>query len=260
MRPILLLVLLSLLLSFPGALLQPRTGLAGELRLAPGEALRAEDVRRLLEPALPVQPAGRRLVLRIASPRLPLVNAASDAVSLRLRGLQRNYRRFVATLEVAVENGPVNPLPVTGEMRTELEVPVPLYRLARGRVVGEQDLTPGWIDQDALGESTVRSMGEVLGKETLRPLLAGRPLRQEDLGPARLVRRGEPVSVRFGQPGLELIARGIAESDAALGEPIRVVNVDSGREVTARVAGPGLVEVATARLPASPSDAAEPKP
>ncbi|MDX6752648.1 flagellar basal body P-ring formation chaperone FlgA [Geminicoccaceae bacterium 1502E] len=216
---------------------------AGEpLRLASGEALRADNVQMLLTPALPAPTAGRRLEARVTTPRLPLVNSASRPVALRLVTLHREGFRFTATVEVEVEDGPVNQLLLTGEIRAAVAVPVAARSLPAGHVLGERDLEPGWLDESLLAEDTVLNRQEVAGRETLRRLSPGRPLRQTDLRAPRLVRRGEPVAIRFASAGLQITGRGIAAADAALGETVEVVNADSARPVSARVTGPSSVE------------------
>jgi flagella basal body P-ring formation protein FlgA len=64
-------------------------------------------------------------------------------------------------------------------------------------------------------------------------------------GPAT-VKRGETLTVTYSGPGLRLAARARATKDAAIGETIRVVNVQSNREIDAVVTGPGA---ASAKAP-----------
>ncbi len=53
------------------------------------------------------------------------------------------------------------------------------------------------------------------------------------------IRRGDAVTLVYIAPGLQLTARGRALNDAAVGEPVRIVNLQSNVTVEAVVTGPG---------------------
>ena len=53
------------------------------------------------------------------------------------------------------------------------------------------------------------------------------------------VRRGEMVTLVYIAPGMQLTTRARALSDAAVGDPVRVVNLQSNRAVDATVTGVG---------------------
>lgn len=57
------------------------------------------------------------------------------------------------------------------------------------------------------------------------------------------VRRGDMLALTFSAPGIALSARGRALEDGAVGETIRVLNIQSEREVEARVTAPGAAAV-----------------
>ena len=66
-------------------------------------------------------------------------------------------------------------------------------------------------------------------------------LREGEVGPPRLVRRGRAVTMTYEREGLRITALGQAQDDGALGEAVRVVNADSRRQVQGVVAGPDRV-------------------
>ena len=53
------------------------------------------------------------------------------------------------------------------------------------------------------------------------------------------VRRGEMVTLVYVAPGMQLTTRARATADAAIGDPVRVVNLQSNRTVDATVTGVG---------------------
>jgi len=57
------------------------------------------------------------------------------------------------------------------------------------------------------------------------------------------IRRGETVTLVFSAPGLQLISRARALQDGGVGDPIRLVNLQSNRTIDAIVTGPGAATV-----------------
>lgn len=58
----------------------------------------------------------------------------------------------------------------------------------------------------------------------------------------RMITKGELVMVRFEAPGFRIAVQGRALSDAAEGEPVRVLNLQSSRTIEATATAPGLAE------------------
>jgi flagella basal body P-ring formation protein FlgA len=62
---------------------------------------------------------------------------------------------------------------------------------------------------------------------------------------APAIKRGDTVVMVYVAPGLQLTARGKALTDAAVGQTVRLTNLQSNRTVEAVVTGPGTVAVHT---------------
>jgi len=58
-----------------------------------------------------------------------------------------------------------------------------------------------------------------------------------------VIRRGDPVTIAFAAAGFSITAMGVAESDAALGQPVRARLDAKGAPVMGEARGPGLVRV-----------------
>ena len=58
-----------------------------------------------------------------------------------------------------------------------------------------------------------------------------------------LVRRGDIVKIVASSGPMIITATGMVKQQGCKGEMVRVVNTDSNRIITARVTGPGAVEV-----------------
>ncbi|MCY0093514.1 flagellar basal body P-ring formation chaperone FlgA [Hoeflea sp. J2-29] len=86
---------------------------------------------------------------------------------------------------------------------------------------------------------------EVLGKVTTRTLLPGRTIPVGALRDAWAVERGATVPLIFAGGGLIITAVGTPLENAAVGDFIRVRNVETGVIISGTVLGDGSVRVAT---------------
>ena len=82
-----------------------------------------------------------------------------------------------------------------------------------------------------------------LGKKLQRSLRAGTPILLSMVESLPVVQRGERVKIVINSGPLHLTATGLAHSDGALDQVIRVQNINSNKIIYCRVAAPGLVEV-----------------
>ncbi len=91
------------------------------------------------------------------------------------------------------------------------------------------------------GGDIPESVDEILGKKLKTNLEAGSPIHLYDVEPLYLVKRGDRVRlyVKSGTVSVETVAKAL--DCGALGDIIRVINLDSRRTISAKVAGKGAV-------------------
>lgn len=90
----------------------------------------------------------------------------------------------------------------------------------------------------------VHKIDEVDGMVTTRTLLPGRVIPVSSVREAYAVERGKTVRLVYRDGALTISAPGMPLQNAAVGDSIRVRNVDSGITVSGTVTGDGEVEVA----------------
>ncbi len=130
----------------------------------------------------------------------------------------------------------------TARVRVYVTVLVAARPLPRGAVLSAADLRALRQDVSTLAQGYETERARVLGRQLRRPLAAGVPIPPRALAPARVIRRGQRVSIVARSGGLEVTAAGRAEADAALGERLRVRSLASGRVVEGTVTAPHRVE------------------
>ena len=127
--------------------------------------------------------------------------------------------------------------------RTE-RVVVPARDIQRGTILDASDFTAVDRDANRLPRDVVREVAEVIGLRAKRSLRKDRVFRASQVEGVPLVERGDRVQLVLQAGPLRVSAMGRAQEAGALGDWIRVLNVDSKRELSGRVDAEGRVHVA----------------
>jgi flagella basal body P-ring formation protein FlgA len=127
------------------------------------------------------------------------------------------------------------------KLPAQVEAPVLARAVEKGELLGQADfalaeLSPAQA-RGAIGPA------DAAGKEALRRLAAGAPVRASDLTRPQLVRRGETVTLIVRSGGLAITTQGRALSGGGAGDLVRVVNAATSRTLEATVEKPGQVRI-----------------
>ncbi len=122
-----------------------------------------------------------------------------------------------------------------------VDTPVLVRAVEKGELLSAADFTVepriAGIARGALAPA------EASGKEAVRRLAAGAPVRSFDIARPQLVRRGEPVAIVVRSGGLSITAQGRALSGGGAGDLVRVVNAVTNRTVEGTVEKAGQVRI-----------------
>ena len=129
-----------------------------------------------------------------------------------------------------------------GEIILNSSIYEPKYGfVAKTTIPSGSFLKPELISKELIEEN---SRGEILenarGIEFMaanRTILAGNPIRSQDLRKARLVRRGDQVKLVSAGGGFMVSSKTIALEDGYLDEQIRLLGEDGKREIRAKISG-----------------------
>lgn len=93
---------------------------------------------------------------------------------------------------------------------------------------------------------TLSDPAQAIGMETRVILYAGRPIRPGDIGPPAIIDRNQIVTLRYQTGGLMIQTDARALDRAAVGDRVRVMNLDSRTTVTGQVTANGDIVVGPA--------------
>jgi flagella basal body P-ring formation protein FlgA len=222
---------------------------AGAALLPPGAPLTAGFAEALVRAALPADSAFQ---ITIDQPALPLGNDATLATEVVLAQFHHDpiAERFSGALVGTLEGRDRFHLPIAGRAQVVLRVPALRRAVAPDELIGEADLIWVEVAPASLPPASITEEAQIVGSQARRRLGTGRVLTERDLGPPYLVRRGHPVELIYAGRGLYVTALGVAQEDGALGDPVRVTNAASRRQLQGVVSGPD--EVAFRPMSAAP--------
>ena len=133
-------------------------------------------------------------------------------------------------------------LSVAGKLEVIAPVAVAKAPLTKGSLLEPEHFAIDKRDISSLN-APVADPAEVAGQRLTRSLKAGEPLVRRTAEAPPVVHRGDAVKIVVRQGELLLTATGIAQSDGAMGQTIRVENSNSKKIVRGQVSGPGIIEV-----------------
>ena len=138
-------------------------------------------------------------------------------------------------LAVAALQAPAASAPAT------VETPVLSRTVEKGEILGADHFTTAPLP--ATAARTAITPAQAAGREAVRALRAGQPVRSTDLAAPRIIRRGQNITILFSAGPLNIQTAGRALTDAAVGEPVRVLNLSSNRTLDAVADAAGRARV-----------------
>jgi len=110
--------------------------------------------------------------------------------------------------------------------------------IGAGEIVQASDITYGQIPAFSAPQDMPSDAEAIIGKMAKRPLRAGSPAANRDVSAAQVIKRGDTLQVVYRDGGVSLTLQGEAESAAAVGEPVAVLNTASKKVIQAIAVGP----------------------
>ncbi|MBY0399077.1 flagellar basal body P-ring formation chaperone FlgA [Myxococcota bacterium] len=138
-----------------------------------------------------------------------------------------------------VKRGVVSPYVTMSE-----RVVIAKHALSRGHVVAAEDLASVERDRAKSPGDVARDPALLVGQRARRSVAPDQVLREGDFERVPVVERGDRVTLVLQHGPLSIQALGRAQETGSAGDWIRVVNVESKREVSGRVDSEGRVHVA----------------
>ncbi len=186
--------------------------------------------------------SGGRTSARAAAldPRLRLAACDAPLIAGLRPGARIGPRTVVA---VSCEGSQPWRLFVPVEVTVRSQVWTARHPLPRGHLLGAEDLIADERDVSRMNSGYVSDIDLLVGQRLRNSVLAGRAITLQLVEADKLIRRGQSVTLAVDAGGVEIRMTGTALMDGAMGQRIRVENVNSGRVVEGIVRSREVVEV-----------------
>jgi len=231
------------------SLAAPADGLPGRVVVERAARLvEADELAAAIRAALSGRGLGADAEIEVDGRMRRLYAAPEARTAVRAYDVSVDARthRFVATVAVATGSEATETLQVGGRIVQMTEIAVPARDLAAGEVLTGGDLRTLRLRRDQVQRGMVADARDLVGKAARRPLREGAAVRVADVREPVVVARGAVVTLYFQTPRLLVTAKGRATQDAAVGDTIAVVNIQSNKTVEGIVTGPDQVQIAAA--------------
>lgn len=144
----------------------------------------------------------------------------------------------------AVANGkPRKTIQVVADIGAMIDAVVATRSLKTDELIDAGDLKTVEMRIYQMNHSFITDQGEVIGKSAARPLPPDTPLRPAFVKLPLVIKKGDRVLIEARRGGLSIRVYGVTKSNGQLGQTVMVTNLDSGRELRAKVVAPNLVQV-----------------
>jgi len=129
------------------------------------------------------------------------------------------------------------------KIEVETNVIVVQKPLNRNQTIEKEDVTVVTMDMADLPSNYISSLEGVVGKRTLRAMNPKEVFRTDMIEQPLMVKRNDKVSIVAESETIRITAAGEVRESGGKGDRIRVVNLNSNKEIFARVLDPKTVRV-----------------
>lgn len=208
--------------------------------------LHPEEIQRSILRFLEQEMSGqvRAVQATMVDPREPIqVPSGSLGLSVSSHGLDDGLGRRSFYVQINTNGRPWQTIDVTADIGASVDAVVPIRIIKSDDLIEAEDLTIQRIKVRELNHQFATNLSDVVGKSAARALQANIPIRLTMVKKPYTVHKGDRVAIEARHGGLSIQATGVTKSSGELGQSITVANLDSGKELRAKIVAPGVVRV-----------------
>lgn len=153
------------------------------------------------------------------------------------------YGRRQVDVALSLHGKVVKTVKALADVTALVDVAVATRAIRIDETIQPDDVTLTRIPLIATARQYATNLDQVIGKRAARPLASHVPISLSALGQPFLVRKGDHVTIEAKRKGLLIQTIGITKAVGLVGQMVTVTNQDSGKDLRAKVVGPGLVRV-----------------
>lgn len=180
-------------------------------------------------------------VLEPADPMM--ISGGTVELNIIPNPMEEGLGRRVFHVEAVVNGKPRKTIQAVADIAAMIDAVVATRYLKADELIDGGDLKTVGMPIHQLNHPFITDQAEVIGKSASRPLPPDTALRPAFVKLPLVVKKGDRVLIEARHGGLSIRAYGITKASGQVGQSIMVANLDSGRELRAKVVAPNLVQV-----------------
>jgi flagellar basal body P-ring formation protein FlgA len=208
--------------------------------------LHPEQIQQSILRVLEQEMAGKvQAIHAVVIDPLDPMTIPSGEIGMRVspNGAQEGLGRRGFLVQINMNGKPWQTIDAIADVSASIDAVVPTRVLQIDNVIDAEDVAVHRMKLTDLDHQLLTNLKDVIGKSVARPLQPNNPIRLGMLKKPYAVRKGDRVSIEARHGGLSIQVVGLAKSSGELGQTATVANVDSGKELRAKIVGPGAVRV-----------------
>jgi flagella basal body P-ring formation protein FlgA len=208
--------------------------------------LHPEQIQQSILRVLEQEMAGRvRAIHAVVVDPLDPIKVPSGDFGLRVssKGAEEGLGRRAFHVQINMNGAPWQTIDAVADVSASIDAVVPTRVIQVDSVIEAEDVAIHRVKLMDLDHQLITNTKDVIGKSAARPLQTNNPIRLGMVKKPYAVRKGDRVSIEARHGGLSIQVVGLAKSSGELGQTATVANVDSGKELRAKIVGPGAVRV-----------------
>ncbi len=172
-----------------------------------------------------------------------LPNAKVAKILFSNFSVDEEQNRFTTDAEIFADGKPVEKTELVGRYFVMAEVWLPVRDIMRDEIIKADDLEIKKMRSNRLREDDVISQNQLVGKQAVRTIKAGKPVSKRDIREEIVIRKGQNVLAVYNHKGLQITAKLEALEDGAKGNKIKLLNTKSQKEIFGEVVDKNTVNI-----------------
>src|ERR1041384_2017084 len=208
--------------------------------------LHPEQIQRSILQLLEQEMSGKvRAVHAVMVDPIDPIKMPSGNIDLKVvpNGSAEGLGRRTFHVQINSNGKPWRTIDATADVSASIDAVVPTRVLQIDGVIEAEDVAVHRVNLMDLDHQLITNVADGIGKSAARPLQTNKRIRLGMVKKPYAVRKGDRVSIEARRGGLSIQTVGVTKASGELGQSITVANLDSGKELRAKVVGPGAVRV-----------------
>lgn len=148
---------------------------------------------------------------------------------------QRFIGNVTATIQFYVDGEKARTLGVSGKVEVFENVYMASRPIRRNEMITPTEIQVQRINITDSADRFATRSDQVENRRALRDIGVHQPIELKDLDKPLVLKKGDPVTIVYDQPGLQVTAKGRVNSDGGIGDTLAVVNVSSKKTIHCKV-------------------------